>query len=57
MRLDPRARVHIVGVVVGAAVAVWAAIQGDWKFAIVFGVASVVMAIGVAHRIRTLQDD
>ena len=57
MRLDPRARVHIVGVVVGAAVAVWAAIQGDWKFAIVFGVASVVMAIGVAHRIRKLQDD
>ena len=57
MRLDPRARVHIVGVVVGVAVTVWAAIQGDWKFAIVFGVASVVMAIGVAHRIRTLQDD
>jgi hypothetical protein len=55
MKLDSRARLHILGVVVGAVAAIWAAVQGDWKFAIVFGVATILMGLGVAHRIRQSQ--
>jgi hypothetical protein len=57
VRLDRRARLHLLGVLVGVAVAIWAAVQGDWRFAIVFGVASLVLGLGVAHRIRQSQDD
>jgi hypothetical protein len=57
MKLDSRSRFHILGVAVGALVAVWAAIQGDWSFALVFGVATVVMGLGVAYRIRQSQRD
>jgi lysylphosphatidylglycerol synthetase-like protein (DUF2156 family) len=57
MKLDQRAKFHILGVAVGVAVVIWAAIQQDWWFALVFGVATVVLGLGVAHRIRQLQDD
>ena len=57
MRLDRRARLHLVGVLIGVVVAIWAAVQSDWRFAVVFGVASLVLGLGVAHRIRQSQDD
>jgi hypothetical protein len=50
--VDNRGKFHVFGVAVGVIVAIYAATQRDWPFAIVFAVASVVMGIGVAHRIR-----
>jgi hypothetical protein len=46
---------HVLGVVIGAVGATWAAIQSDWLFAIVLGVATVLIALGVWHRIRQSQ--
>jgi hypothetical protein len=46
---------HVLGVVIGAVGAIWAAIQSDWLFAIVLGVATVLIALGVWHRIRQSQ--
>lgn len=57
MRLDSRSRLHILGVLVGVAVVIWAAIQGDVWFALVFGVATVFLGIGVVHRIRQEQNE
>jgi hypothetical protein len=57
VKLDSRARVHLMGVGVGAIVAIYAAIQSDWVGAIVFGVATALLGLGVAHRIRGLQKD
>jgi hypothetical protein len=57
MKLDSRSRFHLVGVAVGAVVTAWAAIQADWAFAAVFGVATVVLGLGVVHRIRQAQRD
>jgi hypothetical protein len=57
MKLDSRSRFHVLGVVVGAVVAIWAAIQGDWWFAAVFGVATLVLGAGVLHRIRQTPRD
>ena len=56
MRLDRRARLHVMGLIVGALAAIWAAVQGDWAFAVVFGIATVVLGLGVAHRIRQSGD-
>jgi membrane protein implicated in regulation of membrane protease activity len=56
MTLDNRARFRVVGVAIGVVAAVWAAIQGDWTFAIVFAVASVLMALAVLHQIRRPSD-
>ena len=53
-RVDTRGRLHLLGVVIGAVGAIWAAIQSDWLFAIVLAVATVVIAIGVWHRLRQL---
>jgi hypothetical protein len=50
MTLDSRSRFHLLGVAVGAVVSAWAAIQGDWWFAAVFGVATVVLRIRQAPR-------
>jgi hypothetical protein len=57
MTLDSRSRFHLLGVAVGAVVSAWAAIQGDWWFAAVFGVATVVLGIGVVYRIRQAPRD
>jgi membrane protein implicated in regulation of membrane protease activity len=57
MKLDRRARLHILGIAIGAIAVIWAAIQGDWWFALVFAVATVFLGLGVAHRIRQSQDD
>jgi hypothetical protein len=51
-RVDTRGRMHLAGVGIGAVGAVWAAIQGDWAFALVLGAATVVLGLGVVHRIR-----
>ena len=50
--MDKRGRFHLIGVAIGAIVAIYAAIEGDWAFAIVFAVASLVTGLGVLHRIR-----
>jgi hypothetical protein len=55
MKLDSRARVHLMGVGVGAAVAIYAATQSDWVGVLVFGVATALLGFGVAWRIRNLQ--
>jgi hypothetical protein len=55
-RVDTRGRLHLLGVLIGAIGAIWAVIQGDWLFAIVLGVATVLIALGVVHRIRQSQD-
>ena len=55
MQLDARSRFHLLGVVVGVIVTVWAAVQGDWLFAAAFGVGSLFLGLGVAHRIRQEQ--
>ena len=57
MKLDNRSRFRISGVVVGAIVAIYAAIQGDWAFVVVFGVASVLMGLAVIHQIRQSESD
>jgi uncharacterized membrane protein len=57
MKLDNRSRFRISGVVVGAVVAIYAASQGDWPFAIVFGVAAVVMGLAVIHQLRQSESD
>jgi hypothetical protein len=57
MKLDTRSRFRISGVVVGGLVAIYAAIEGDWAFAIVFGVASVLMGLAVLHQIRQSETD
>lgn len=54
-RVDTRGRLHVLGVLIGAVGALWAAIQGDWLFAIVLGIATVLIAAGVVHRIRQAQ--
>jgi hypothetical protein len=54
-RVDTRGRLHLLGVVIGAVGAIWAAIESDWLFAIVLGVATVLIALGVVHRIRQSQ--
>jgi len=36
--VDTRGRLHLLGVVIGAVGAIWAAIQSDWLFAIVLGI-------------------
>ena len=51
-RIDTRGRLHLAGVAIGAVAAAWAATQGDWAFALVLGAATVVIGLGVAHRIR-----
>ena len=53
--VDTRGRLHLLGVVIGAFGAIWAAIQSDWLFAIVLGVATVLIALGVWHRIKQSQ--
>ncbi len=55
--MDKRSKFHLIGVALGVIVAVYAAIQGDWAFAIVFAVASVVIGLGVLHRIRITRDN
>jgi len=50
-RVDTRGRLHLVGVAIGAVAAVWAAIQGDWAFALVLGGATAAIGLGLAHRI------
>jgi hypothetical protein len=55
--VDKRSRFHLTGVAVGVIVAIYAAIEGDWAFAIVFAVASLVTGLGVLHRIRKSQRD
>jgi uncharacterized membrane protein len=57
MKLDNRSRFRVAGVVVGAIVAIYAAIQGDWPFAIVFALATVLMGVAVIHQIRQSQPD
>jgi hypothetical protein len=57
MKLDNRSRFRISGVVVGAIAAVYAAIEGDWAFAIVFAVATGLMGLAVLHQIRQAQSD
>jgi hypothetical protein len=54
-QVDTRGRLHLVGVAIGAVAAVWAAIQGDWAFALVLGAATAVIGLGVVHRIRQAQ--
>lgn len=54
-RVDTRGRLHLVGVAIGAVAAVWAAIQGDWAFALVLGAATVLIGLGVARRILQAQ--
>jgi hypothetical protein len=54
-RVDTRGRLHLLGVVIGAVGAIWAVIQSDWLFAIVLGVATVLIALGVVYRIRQSQ--
>jgi hypothetical protein len=53
--VDTRGRLHLVGVAIGAGAAVWSAIQRDWAFALVLGAASLVIGVGVVHRIRQAQ--
>jgi hypothetical protein len=55
--VDKRSRFHLIGVGVGVLVAIYAAIEGDWAFAIVFAVASIVTGLGVLHRIRITRDN
>jgi hypothetical protein len=57
VNVDTRGRLHLIGVALGLVVAIWAAVQGDWRFAVVFGVASVLLGAGVIHRIRQSQGD
>jgi hypothetical protein len=57
MKLDNRSRFRLSGVVLGAVVAIYAAIQGDWTFAIVFGVASMLTGLAVLHQIRQSETD
>jgi hypothetical protein len=57
MNLDNRSRLRLLGVAVGVVAAIWAAIQGDWTFAIVFAVASVLMGVAVLHQIRRSPGD
>jgi outer membrane lipoprotein SlyB len=57
MTIDNRARFRLAGCAVGALAAIWGAIQGDWAFAIVFAVASVVIGIAVLRQIRRSQGD
>jgi hypothetical protein len=57
MKLDTRARLHIVGVLIGVLVVAWAAIQRDWWFALIFGVATLYLGLGVLHRIRQSQGE
>jgi hypothetical protein len=47
-----RSRLHLIGLAVGAFAGIWAAVQGDWWFALLFGVATVFTGVGVLHRIR-----
>jgi hypothetical protein len=54
-RVDTRGRLHLAGIAIGAIAAAWAAIQGDWAFALVLGAATVVIGLGVVHRIREAQ--
>jgi hypothetical protein len=50
--VDNRGKFHLIGVGIGVIVAIYAAIERDWAFAIVFAVASLVTGLGVVHRIR-----
>jgi hypothetical protein len=54
-RVDTRGRLHLLGVLIGAIGAIWAVLQSDWMFAVVLGVATVLIALGVVHRIRQSQ--
>ena len=56
MNVDTRGRLHLLGTAVGLIAAIWAAVQGDWRFAVVFAVASVVLGAGVIHRIRQARE-
>jgi hypothetical protein len=56
-RVDTRGRLHLLGVLIGAVGAIWAAIQSDWLFAIALAAATVIIALGVVHRIRQSQGD
>jgi hypothetical protein len=56
-RVDTRGRLHLLGVLIGAVGAIWAAIQSDWLFAIVLAVATAMIALGVVHRIRQSQGE
>jgi predicted acetyltransferase len=53
--MDSRSRFRLAGVGLGAAAAIWAAMQGDWLFAVVFGVASAFTAVVVLHELRKSQ--
>ena len=57
MNVDTRGRLHLIGVALGLVAAIWAAVQGDWTFAIVFAAASLLLGAGVVHRIRQSQGD
>jgi hypothetical protein len=50
--MDSRSRFRLAGVGLGAAAAIWAAVQGDWLFALVFGVASIFTGLVVLHELR-----
>jgi hypothetical protein len=54
-RIDTRGRLHLVGVAIGGVAAAWAAIQGDWAFALVLGGATLVIGLGVVRRIQQAQ--
>ncbi len=54
-RVDTRGRLHLFGVLIGAIGAIWAAIHSDWLFAAALGVATVLIALGVWHRLRQSQ--
>jgi hypothetical protein len=56
VNVDTRGRLHLLGVAVGLIAAIWAAVQEDWRFAVVFAVASVVLGAGVIHRIRQARE-
>jgi hypothetical protein len=55
VKVDGRSGFRLVGVAVGAIAAVWAAVQGDYAFAAVLGVASVLLGLGVLHLLRQSQ--
>ena len=53
--MDNRTRFRLAGVGFGAAAAIWAAVQGDWLFALIFAVATVGTAITVLYEWRRSQ--
>jgi hypothetical protein len=54
--MDNRTRFRLAGVGFGAAAAIWAAVQGDWWFALIFAVATAFTGVTVLFEWRRSQE-